>query len=92
MYFFFVNQKKIRRSFFVNIDKLFEIADINLVAEKPCDGINTLQVHGNYGIGQKNCEVASIPSEIVTFDLLKVLASNRTKTILIPSNCINNGC
>ena len=76
----------------ISIDKLLEIAGISLVAEKPCDGINTLQVQGNYGIGQKNCEVAlSLPS-VAKFDLLQILDSNRTKSILIPSNCINNGC
>jgi len=70
----------------ISIDKLFEIAEINLVKELPCDGINTHQVHGNWGIGEKNCFVPAT-EESPANAIQSILAMNGTKTIFVPSNC-----
>ncbi len=72
----------------ISIEKLFEIAGINLVANADCPGINTHGVEHNWGIGQMLClenpEVSTLPAYTVIQNLL---AENNVKTILVPANC-----
>lgn len=72
----------------ISIEKLFEIAGINLVANADCPGINTHGVEHNWGIGQMLClenpEVPTLPAYAVIQNLL---AENNVKTILVPANC-----
>ena len=72
----------------ISIKKLLEIAEIELVRELPCDGINGLQDHVNVGIGEKNCITHEQEDTTTSVNLIpSILAANGTKTILLPSNC-----
>lgn len=71
----------------ISLDKLFELSEIELTIQLPCKGINGLQVQGNYGIGQKNCFNKKQNNPIKPTDLKNLLLLDRTKNILIPSNC-----